>query len=100
MSISTLKIARRLKAKGFIESQAEGIAEELVEAVGKSDLVTKDFLSTKFAEVKTEIGEVKIEMKSLKIDAIKWLVGLQFASLAISLSLTGGLIYFLLSHLL
>ena len=77
MSISTLAISRRLKDKGFTESQAEGVAEELVDIVKNSDLGTKDFLR---AEMKT--------------DTIKWLISLPFASLAP----TVGLIYFLLKH--
>ncbi len=123
MSISTLGISRRLKANGFTESQAEGVAEELVDIVENSDLVTKDFLSansagletrlmakisdvraemgelkTEMAEMKTElmgkISDVRVEVGHLKNDTIKWLISLQFGSLA----LTVGLIYFLLKR--
>ncbi len=66
------------------KAQAEGVAEERVEIVEKSDLVTKDFLRAELAELKGD----------LKTDLIKWLISLQFASLA----LTVGLIYFLLRH--
>jgi hypothetical protein len=91
MPISTLAISRRLKGKGFTESQAEGVAEELVEIVENSDLVTKDFLRAEIGELRAEL---KAEIRDSKIDMIKWLISLQFASLA----LTVGLIYFLLRH--
>jgi hypothetical protein len=102
MSISTLAISRRLKDKGFTESQAEGVAEELVDIVESSDLVTKDFLRAEMGELR---GELRAEIAGLetrlmgkigdsKTDTIKWLISLQFGSLA----LTVGLIYFLLRH--
>ena len=129
MSISTLGISRRLKAHGFTESQAEGVAEELVDIVENSDLVTKDFLSansagletrlmatisdirTEISDVRTEMGELRGELRAemagletkltakigdSKNDTIKWLISLQFGSLA----LTVGLIYFLLNYFL
>ncbi len=43
MSISTLVISRRSEAKGFTETQAEGVAEELVDIVENSDLGNKGF---------------------------------------------------------
>ncbi len=100
MSISTLAISRRLEAKGFTESQAEGVAEELVDIVENSDLVTKDFLSANSAGLETrlmaKISDVRVEVGHLKTDTIKWLISLQFGSLA----LTVGLIYFLLNYIL
>ena len=70
MSISTLGISRRLQANGFTESQAEGVAEELVEIVENSDLVTKDFLSANSAGLETrlmaKISDVRTEMGELK----------------------------------
>ncbi len=63
MSISTLAISRRLEAKDFTESQAEGVAEELVDIVKNSDLVTKDFLRVEMGELR---GELKADMASLE----------------------------------
>ena len=102
MSISTLGISRRLEANGFTKSQAEGVAEELVEVVENSDLVTKDFLRAEMAasksDLRTEMAELKsdlrAEMAELKTDLIKWIIGLQFTSLGLMF----GLIYFLLRH--
>ncbi len=89
MSLSTLAISRRLEAKGFTPSQAEGVAEELIEVVESSDLVTKDFLRAELGEFK---GELRTEIRDSKIDMVKWMVGLQSTSIA----LTFGFIYFLL----
>ncbi len=102
-----MSISRRLEARGFTESQAEGVAEELVDIVENSDLVTKDFLraemagleaklTAKISDVRTEISDVRVEVGHLKNDTIKWLISLQFGSLA----LTVGLIYFLLNYFL
>ena len=100
VSFSTLAISRDLEATGFTKSQAEGIAEKLIEIVDheNNDWVTKDYLKAEIgvlrAELKTEIAELRSEMKESKIDMIKWLIGLQFTSLA----LTFGFIYFLLKN--
>ncbi len=124
-----MAISRRLEARGFTESQAEGVAEELVVIVENSDLVTKDFLRAEMGELRTEmagletklmarsaeletkltaqmgelktelmgkISDVRVEVGHLKNDTIKWLISLQFGSLA----LTVGLIYFLLNYFL
>ncbi len=104
MGISTLAISRRLEARGFTESQAEGVAEELVDIVENSDLVTKDFLRAEMAGLEAKLiakmGDLKTELIAKigdqKNDTIKWLISLQFGSLA----LTVGLIYFLLNYFL
>lgn len=53
IAFDTLKCARRLKAAGFTEQQAEVQAEVMAEAfVSNLDaLVTKDYLDAKLAEI-------------------------------------------------
>jgi hypothetical protein len=46
-----------------------------------SDLVTKDFLRAEIGELRAEL---KAEIRDSKIDRIKWLISLQFASLALT----------------
>ncbi len=53
IGFDTLKVARRLKAAGFPEKQAETQAEIMAEAFvfNLDTLVTKDHLDARFAEV-------------------------------------------------
>ncbi len=60
----TLAYAKRLKAAGVPEAQAEAQAEALAEAI------------TNQVATKQDILELRIEMRELKIDLIKWMVGI------------------------
>lgn len=87
MNLNTLEMSRRLKKREFTSSQAEGIVEELMEAVRNSDWATKGFL--------------KGEMAELKLEWIRWMEGLQIAVLGLMIalmSLSSGLLYFLLKN--
>lgn len=95
MNLDALGMLQELGDKGFTPSQAEGIVEQIMGAVANSDWVTKDFLRAELAELKTEI---RTEMKTEKIDLIKWMTGLHIATLLATLSLLSGLIYFLLKN--
>nr|VFJ87781.1 MAG: hypothetical protein BECKH772A_GA0070896_1000514 [Candidatus Kentron sp. H]VFJ89509.1 MAG: hypothetical protein BECKH772B_GA0070898_1000514 [Candidatus Kentron sp. H]VFJ96183.1 MAG: hypothetical protein BECKH772C_GA0070978_1000514 [Candidatus Kentron sp. H] len=69
INFDTLKFTRQLTDAGMPQSQAEATAEALKEAVGESELVTR-----------TDIHE-------LKIDLIKWMVGLLIAQTALLVAL-------------
>ena len=65
MTFDTLKLAKRLRAGGFSEDQAESVADALRESVSGSDLVTKSDLAAGLAEQKADI--------------LKWMFGAMLA---------------------
>lgn len=69
IAFDTLKFTRRLTDAGIPQSQAEATAEALKEAVSESELVTR------------------ADIYELKIDLIKWMVGLLIAQTALLVAL-------------
>jgi len=65
----TLKFTHRLTDAGMSQNQAEASAEALKEAVSESQLVTRS------------------DIHELKIDLIKWMVGLLIAQTALLVAL-------------
>ncbi len=74
--IDTLKTAKAFEDAGFIKAQAETLAVTIAEAVGSSreDMVTKDFLRSELAIVKSEL---RTEIASVKNDLVRWVLGSQ-----------------------
>jgi hypothetical protein len=66
MAIDTLKVAKRLRAAGFTEPQAEAVTAAVQEATEGADLATK----ADIAEVKAEIRESELRLEA-KIEAVK-----------------------------
>jgi hypothetical protein len=79
VAIDTLRYAKRLKAAGFTEEQAEVQAEALIEAVSDS-LVTKADLNEAVERLRTEI---KIEMRDLHTSLLRWLIPLIIGQTAV-----------------
>jgi hypothetical protein len=99
MSLRVLEMVQALEDRGFTASEAEGIVEQTMNAIEDSDLVTKSFLKTELAELKTELKtEFVREIAQLEKNLIKWMLGLQLGSIGLILSLILGLIYFLHSN--
>lgn len=102
ISLNTLEMAQHLKNREFTSSQAEGIVEQIMEAVRNSDWVTKSFLKTELVELKSELKiEFVREMTHSEKNLIKWMVGFQIAALGLMItlmSLSTGLLYFLLKN--
>lgn len=69
ITFDTLEFTRRLTDTGVPRDQAEATAEAVKEAVGESDLVTRG------------------DIHELKIDLIKWMVGLLIAQTALLIAL-------------
>lgn len=65
MTFDTLKLAKRRRAGGFSEDQAESVADALRESVSGGDLATKSDLAAGLAGHKAEI--------------IKWMFGAMLA---------------------
>jgi hypothetical protein len=121
--VNSLSLSKELEARGFDKPQAEGLAEAIIETAASTsrNLVTKDHLEVKIAEVRGEIkdvdvkiAEVKGEIKGdiatldhkivtlenkimgLEVRMVKWMVGLHLGVLFVILSFFSGLFYFLL----
>lgn len=73
ITFDTLKFARRLENSGIPGQQAEAIAEAFKEASGNTELVTKEFLALRLAELKNEL--------------LKWLIGLTSAQVVLLLGI-------------
>jgi len=68
----TLAYAKKLKAAGVPDAQAEAQAQALAEAIS-TDLVTKDYLDARIAD--------------LRIDLIKWMVGIAITLAALLITI-------------
>ena len=85
-TFDTLKFVRRLEQVGVPSDQAEAQAEVLTEAlnVNLAELVTKDYLATRFANQNAEF-----EKRFSKIDAsfrvVLWVLGINTAGILIPL---------------
>ena len=64
MAIDTLKIARRLRAAGFTEPQAEAVVASVQEAAEGAEFATKGGLDEVRSELKAEIAAVRSELKA------------------------------------
>lgn len=119
MSPKALDVVKRLKKEGFSASQAEIIVKILGETMEdeRNKFVTKDYFKSEMTSFKAEVREdfngfktevrkdmadlktqLSIEMRDLMITTIKWIVGLQFSMLIGSITITLGILYFLLKN--
>lgn len=83
----------KLQRSGFTQEQVEALAEFMdTQAASKADLeAVAHRLETKIAEVRTEAkaglaeakAELKAEMAAVRVDVIRWVVGLSMAQLAL-----------------
>ena len=48
----------------------------------KAEFVTKDFLRAEIAEVRAEMAEIRAEIVKSKIDTLRWVFGMQIATIA------------------
>jgi septal ring factor EnvC (AmiA/AmiB activator) len=64
--IDTLEIARDLKASGLTEPQAEALARifKVRFEADRGELVTRDYLDARLADLRAEIGELRSEMRT------------------------------------
>lgn len=70
IAFDTLQSARRLRAAGFPEQQADELAEIMAEAFvhNVDQLVTQDYLDTRLGELETRI-ESRFDQKLAELDA-------------------------------
>jgi hypothetical protein len=97
LTFDKLAYVDRLKAAGMGEREARALAEGLDQALReevatKTDLVAvKTELSADIAAVKTElraeISAVRIDLAAVKHDLLRWMVGMAFAQVGLTVAL-------------
>ena len=75
ITFDTLKFAKRLKAAGFNETQAEALSDAQRESLA-------EILDTSLA-TKSDITRLEKEIASVKAEIIKWVAGMLVAQAAI-----------------
>ena len=96
VAFDTLAYARRLKAAGFTEPQAEAQAEALAEALasGMAELATKADVEALATATKADLRDLELrldarfaavhrDMEALKADLLKWVIGLFIAQVGL-----------------
>ena len=92
-AFDTHAYVKRLKLVGFTDAQAEAQSElqsEVLSSLITEKLATKDDLLHSTAELKQGIAALSVETKQeishLKIDMVKWVIGIAFAQAALIFS--------------
>ena len=75
VTFDTLKFTKKLEAAGVEPAQAEAMAEAFSEATSQ-ELVTRDYLDIKLADL-------RMELREMKVDIIKWMTGALIAQAAV-----------------
>ena len=87
IAFDSLLFAKRLKAAGFTEKQAEVLVEEQVEIFENNDAATKEDI----AYIKKDLKEMELtlrkEIAESKVEIIKWVVGLLLAQTGVIVAL-------------
>jgi hypothetical protein len=99
-TFDTLRAARRLKEAGASEPIAEAIAEalresrelDLAQLATKADLAALDSdlrreIATLRGEIATLRGELLAKIEGVKVDILKWVIGLMIAQAALIVTL-------------
>ena len=86
ITFDTLKFVERLKAAGVPESQAKAEAEAFADILGMVDIATQ-------RDLKELESSLKRDMAELKVDLLKWIVGLLLGQTALILTLLPRLIH-------
>ena len=80
----TLSYAKRLKAAGIPEAQAEAQAEALAEAIGPG-VATRQDLDARVSELKQALSELALKMDARfstqdgRINVVQWIAGFNVA---------------------
>ena len=93
LTFDKLAYVDRLTAAGMDEGQARALAEGLDQALReevatKSDIaaVRADFVALR-QELKADIAAVRLDMQAMKHDMLRWMVGMAFAQVGLTVAL-------------
>jgi len=67
MAIDTLKVAKRLRAAGFTEPQAEALIAAVQEGTEDTDLATRPDLAELRAEFKVDLAALRSELRETEL---------------------------------
>jgi len=82
----TLAYSNKLKEAGIPSKQAE-IQAELLAEIFEERIATKQDIDTLKNEMKVEFSKVDIKFAELKVEVIKWVVGISAAQAALIISI-------------
>jgi hypothetical protein len=90
-ALDTHQTVKDLTAAGFTDAQAEALTQALrhVQQIDLSDLATKSDIADVRREMatKADLADVRREMAEIKVELIKWVVGIGFAQVAAILAI-------------
>lgn len=86
ITFDTLKFVERLKAAGVSDAQAKAEAEAFAEVLNTADVATK-------RDLKEMESTLRRDMAELKVDLLKWVVGLLLGQTALLLTVLPRLMH-------
>nr|VFJ48968.1 MAG: hypothetical protein BECKFM1743A_GA0114220_100651 [Candidatus Kentron sp. FM]VFJ49338.1 MAG: hypothetical protein BECKFM1743C_GA0114222_100701 [Candidatus Kentron sp. FM]VFK08255.1 MAG: hypothetical protein BECKFM1743B_GA0114221_100641 [Candidatus Kentron sp. FM] len=84
ITFDTQQFVETLQQGDFTETQAKALSRAIKEVQRESDLATKGDLKTEMGTLRSEMREIE---QRIKVDLIKWMVGLLIAQAALLVAL-------------
>jgi hypothetical protein len=86
LTFDKLAYVDRLKAAGVGEREARALAEGLDQAL-REEVATKTDLTAVKSELAADIAAVRTELAAIKHDLLRWMVGMAFAQVGLTVAL-------------
>ena len=86
LTFDKLAYVDRLKAAGMGEREARALAEGLDQAL-REEVATKTDLTAVKSELAADIAAVRTELAAVKHDLLRWMVGMAFAQVGLTVAL-------------
>jgi hypothetical protein len=86
LTFDKLAYVDRLKAAGMGEREARALAEGLDQAL-REEVATKTDLTAVKSELAADIAAVRTELAAIKHDLLRWMVGMAFAQVGLTVAL-------------
>ena len=86
LTFDKLAYVDRLQAAGMGEREARALAEGLDQAL-REEVATKTDLTAVKSELAAEIAAVRTELGAVKHDLLRWMVGMAFAQVGLTVAL-------------
>ena len=87
--MDTHTAVKKLIDSGMPEKQAESVVEIQARLLDRNLVTKTDFAELKidFANLKTDFAEIRTDFASLKSETIRWVVGINFATAVLVVSI-------------
>jgi hypothetical protein len=86
LTFDKLAYVDRLKAAGMGEREARALADGLDQAL-REEVATKTDLVAVRTELKADIAAVRTELAAVKHDMLRWMVGMAFVQVGLTVTL-------------